>query len=263
MRTTRLATFTVAISTLLLTLSPPTLNRVARAQTSSDPSSRMYCTGFGVSTHLYRVDNYSNNPRAIDIGETGLRLTDIAITPNGTAYVITETNLYKINLENGKTTPVGMKRFTYSQNSLEAASDTKLFMWSPGNTWIRSMDLTNLTVTDVVDTGKYGADLALAPGGIELYGASLDGMLIKYNLVTKALTTIGSFGITTDYMSGLDFASDGQLYGTHGGNTTGLAQVYKIDVCSGKATPVGLGDKPTGNIAGASQLGNGGMAMKW
>lgn len=135
------------------------------------------------------------------------------------------------------------------------ASDNRLFAWGPGDTVIRSIDLTTLTVTPLVDLKKFGADLALAPGGIDLYGTSLDGMLIKVNLVTLAVTTIGPLGIQTDAMAGLGFASDGQLYGTRGSNTTGLAQVYKINVCTGAATLVE-------NIAGASQLGNGGMAMR-
>lgn len=132
--------------------------------------------------------------------------------------------------------------------SLEAASDNKLFVWGLGDGVIRSIDLTNLTVTPLVDTKKFGGDLALAPGGIDLYGATNDGFLLKINLVTMAVTNIGPFGIKSESMSGLSFASDGQLYGTRGSNTTGLAQVYKINLCTGAATLVG-------DIAGASRFG--------
>src|SRR6185503_12512685 len=142
---------------------------------------------------------------------------------------------------------------------LEAASDNKLFVWGLGDGVIRTIDLsTDLstpTVTPLVDTKKFGADLALAPGGIDLYGATLDGFLIKVNLATLTVTTIGSFGIATESLAGLGFASDGQLYGTRGSNTSGLAQVYKVNLCTGVATLVG-------NIDGASRIGNGGMAMK-
>lgn len=130
-----------------------------------------------------------------------------------------------------------------------------MFVWGLGDGVIRTIDLSNLAVTPLVDTKKFGADLALAPGGIDLYGATNDGMLIKVNLTTLAVTTIGSFGLTTESICGLGFASDGQLYGTRGSNTSGLAQVYKINLCTGVATLVD-------NIAGASRFGNGGMAMK-
>ncbi|HJR08134.1 MAG TPA: hypothetical protein VJ842_12810 [Pyrinomonadaceae bacterium] len=255
MRTARLTTLTLVISALLLTSSTQTFNHAVHAQNSSVPQSRMYCIGYGTPIqHLYRVDNYATTPTAVDLGEIGPRLTDIAITPSGIGYAITITGLYRIDLENGKTTLI-RELFNRSQNSLEAASDNRLFTWGPGDTMIRSIDLTTLAVTPLVDPKKFGTDLALAPGGIDLYGTSLDGMLIKVNLVTLAVTTIGSLGIQTNPIVGLGFASDGQLYGTRGSNTTGLAQVYKINVCTGAATLVG-------DIAGASQLGNGGMAMR-
>jgi hypothetical protein len=264
-RTTKLTALTVVISALLLTLSPQTLTRTTHAQNSRSPKSRMYCIGFGVSNHLYRVDNYATTPTAVDLGTTtGAQFTDIAITPSGIGYAITTTDLYTINLENGKTTLVRKNLFNRSQNSLEAASDKRLFVWGPGDTMIRSIDLTTLAVTPLVDTKKLGADLALAPGGIDLYGATLDGRLLKVNLVTQVMTIIGALGIKTNAMAGLGFASDGQLYGTRGSNNSGLAEVYKINVCTGEATPVGTPvGAPAGTIAEASRLGNGGMAMRW
>lgn len=80
----------------------------------------MYGIGFGVSNHLYRVDNYATAPTAVDLGATGQRLTDIAITPSGIGYAITITGLYRIDLENGRTTLI-RELFNRSQNSLEAA----------------------------------------------------------------------------------------------------------------------------------------------
>lgn len=252
MRTARLVTFTAVICALLVTLLPQNLTRTALAQKSSQAI--MYCIGFGVSDRLYRVDNFATTPKAVDLGTTGVRLTDIAITPSGSAFAITTTELFKVNLENGKVSLI-KELFPHSQNSLEAASDNKLFVWGLGDGVIRIIDLSTLTVTPLVDTKKFGADLALAPGGIDLYGATLDGFLIKVNLTTLAVTTIGSFGIATESLAGLGFASDGQLYGTRGSNTSGLAQVYKVNLCTGVATLVG-------NIDGASSIGNGGMAMK-
>src|SRR6185295_6445339 len=116
--------------------------------------------GFGVSDRLYRVDNFATTPKAVDLGTTGVRLTDIAITPSGSAFAITTTELFKVNLENGKVSLI-KELFPHSQNSLEAASDNKLFVWGLGDGVIRTIDLTNLTVTPLVDTKKFGADLAL------------------------------------------------------------------------------------------------------
>ncbi len=252
-RITGLVTVTAAISALLLTVPPQTLTRTALAQTSN-PQAVMYGIGFGVSDRLYRVDNYANTPTAVDLGRAGVRLTDLAITPSGKAFAITTTELFKVDLETGKVSLI-KELFPHSQNSLEAASDNRLFVWGLGDGVIRTIDLSNLNVTSLVDTKKFGADLALAPGGIDLYGATNDGMLIKVNLTTLTVTTIGSFGLATDSICGLGFAADGQLYGTRGSNTSGLAQVYKINLCTGAATLVG-------DIAGAGRFGNGGMAMK-
>ncbi len=214
----------------------------------------MYCIGFGVSDRLYRVENYWTTPKAVDLGKTGVRLTDLAITPSGTAFGITTTELFKVDLTTGKVSLL-KELFPHSQNSLEAASDNRLFVWGLGDGVIRTIDLPSLTVKPLVDTGKFGADLALAPGGVDLYGATLDGFLLKVDLNTLNVTTIGSFGIVTESLSGLGFDSDGQLYGTRGSNFTGLAEVYRINQCTGKATLVG-------KIDGAAKFGNGGMAMK-
>ena len=264
MRTARLATFIVVISALLLNLTPLSHTRIAHAQNST-PASRMYCTGFKTSTNLYRVDNYGDTPTAVYLGSTGKVLTDIAITPSGVGYAITVNVLYRINLENGQTTLVRNLPVP-SQNSL-AASEDKLFMWGFGDIKIRVIDLTKPGPPEVlVDPGRYGADLALAPGGIFLYGAALDNKLIRVNLVTKEIKVIGQMKfstpdrpvVETGYMSGLGFASDGQLYGTRGNNAGTIAEVYKIDVCTAETNPVRV---PT--IAGAENFGNGGMAMTW
>lgn len=257
MRTAGLVASTVITSALLLSLSPLPHARAARAQKVT-PSSRMYCTGFGMSknVYLYRVDNYADAPAAVEIHPTEQRLTDIAITPSGVGYAITVNALYRINLENGQTTLVRNLPVP-SQNSLEAASDDRLYIWGNGDTKIRTIDLTKSGPPEVlVDPGKLGADLALAPGGIFLYGAALDGKLIKFNLVTKELKEVGTLtGITTGYISGLGFASDGQLYGTHGNNKGDIAEIYRIDECTAKTELVG-------RIKDAENLGNGGMAMR-
>jgi len=258
MRNARLVTFTVVISVLLSALPPQAPTPIARAQ-SVTPASRMYCIGFGKSDHLYLVENYADAPTAVDIASTGKTLTDIAITPSGVGYAITVNVLYRINLETGQLTFVRNLPVP-SQNSLEAASDDKLFTWGVGDTKIRVIDLTKPGPPEVlVDPGRLGADLALAPGGIFLYGASLDLKLIRVNLVTKEVKVVGPLPrFTTGYMSGLGFASDGQLYGTHGNNAGTVAEVYKIDACTAEATPVRIK-----TIAGApGKFGNGGMAMR-
>ena len=258
MRTSRLVALAAVVFTVLLTSLPQTLTRTALAQNGS-LKAVMYCIGFGVSDRLYRVENYGTTPKAVDLGSTGVRLTDLAITPNGTAFGITVTELFKVDLQTGKVSLI-KELFPHSQNSLEAASDNKLFVWGLGDGVIRtidlSSDLSSLTPKALVDTKKFGADLALAPGGIDLYGASLDGFLIKVNLNTLKVTTIGSFGFVSGGISGLGFADDGQLYGTRGHNTNGIAEVYKINQCTGAVTLVG-------QIDGAmNKFGNGGMAMK-
>lgn len=215
---------------------------------------QMYCTGVNIvdgSSNLYRVDNYGTAPVAVNLGETGLYCTDMAITPSGIGYAISVNALYRIDLTNAALTLVGNLS---NQNSLEAASDTTLYTWGFNDSRILRLDTLTGAATPLVDTGFFGGgDLALASNGVDLYGTTLNNRLIRVNLNTLAVADIGSFGIT-DFMPGLDFAPDGRLFGTQGNDNISLARVYEIDTNTGAATLVG-------DIAGASSFGNGGMSI--
>lgn len=221
-------------------------------------SAQMYATGQIIgdgSSNLYRVDNYDTAPAAVDLGETGLFLTDMAITPSGIGYAISVNALYRIDLTNAAPTLVGNLSNQNSLDSLEAASDTTLYTWGFDDSRIFSLDTLTGAAAPLVDTGFFGGgDLALAPNGVDLYGSTTTNRLIRVNLNTLAVTDIGSFGITDFIIPGLDFAPDGRLFGTQGIGGSSLARVYQIDTNTGAATLIG-------DIAGASSFGNGGMSI--
>jgi hypothetical protein len=72
------------------------------------------------------------------------------------------------------------------------------------------------------------ADIALS-GNSELFGVGSDSKLYRINLTSNTSTSIGSLGVD---INALDFAGDGNLYGT---DSNGF---YRIDTSNGQATLV-------------------------
>jgi len=230
----------------------------------------MYCSGTGAgedndkSRHIYRVESFTTTPRAVDLGPSGRRLTDIAVDPcSSRAYAIAEGEFYSVDLVKGGVTLIGTEGGLFgerhpdlsSQNALEAGCDGALYVWGWRNSIIYRVDPVARTISAVVDTKhESGGGLALEPGGKWLFGTTRENLLIKVNLATKAVKVVGRLGVTG--MPGLDFTVQGQLYGTRGRDGEGFAEVYRISTSTGRATLVG-------RIAGAQQLGNGGMTISW
>jgi hypothetical protein len=212
----------------------------------------MFGVGSGVGTNgsvLYRVDNYASSPTRVNIAATGLILNDIAIAPNGNAYVVDETRILQINLTNGSTTP--LLNLPGIHNSLEAANNTTLYTWGYSPTIYR-IDLTTHSVTPVVNTGIGGGDVALDPNGTDLYAAAANDHLIRVNLNTLAITDIGLMSVTPGLLiPGLDFDPSGQLFATAGVDGSTAAQVYKVNKFTAAATLIG-------DISG---VGNFGMSI--
>jgi hypothetical protein len=214
----------------------------------------LYAVGNGVgdnSSNLYRIDNYATAPTATDIGETGRVLLDLAIDPTtGVAYAIDDgSSLYHVDLTNATTTligPLGVQ----GENALEFAADGTLYSWGYNNPTLYRIDLATGAATGVLDVGAHsGGDLAYK-GGM-LYG-STGTSLVRIDLHTQTTTSIGAFGFSD--MFGLDFDDAGVLYGAQGTNSSGFADLFKIDEGTGLATLIGP-------INGASSMGLLGMSF--
>ncbi len=194
---------------------------------------------------LYRVDTFTSSPQRVTLADPGLLLADIAVTPSGSGYVIAYPSgplgpyeLRRIDLVSGATTFV--MSIPTSQDSLEALNDDVLYCWGFLDPMLYRIDLRTLTVTPVVNMGRFGSDLALAPNGFDLYGSSLDRQLLRVNLVTLAVTNIGALdGGPGLRFPGIDFGPQGELYGVSGIDLSASAAVYRIDTQTAATTLVG------------------------
>jgi len=221
-------------------------------------SSVMYCTGTGTDTdqsrHIYRVEQYETSPSAIDLGASGERLTDIAIDPcTARAYAITIDKLFSVDLVTGKLNLLGTLNGLTGLNSLEVACAGPLYAWGISDTRIFTIDPSTLSTQSVVDTGLHVGDLALSPDGAALFGTTLDNQLVRVDLASKTATSV-ALQNAPDRIPGLDFGSDGQLYGVLGNDFKGSATVCRIDPKTGTVASIGP-------IANAQHLGNGGMTI--
>jgi hypothetical protein len=211
----------------------------------------MFGVGSGVGTNgstLYRVDDFASVPTRANIADTGRILNDIAIAPNGNAYVIDGVSgLYQINLTNGSTS--FLFNVASGQNSLEAANNTTLYSWGFTDPTIYRINLSTGSFTPIVNTGFLGADLALDLNGTDLYGSTLDGRLIRVDLNTLAVTDIGPMSVTPGLrVPGLDFNPSGQLFATSGNDGSTAAEVYAVNKFTAAATLIG-------DISGVGNLG--------
>ena len=98
--------------------------RIGWTQTTTGGSVQLpdlYAVSTGIdngSSNLYRIDDYTGSAVAVDIGETGVILTDLAIHPVQGAYGISHDKLYTIDLTTGEATEVGNLNVG-PQNSLD------------------------------------------------------------------------------------------------------------------------------------------------
>lgn len=207
-------------------------------------------------SHIYRIDNFNSTPTATVLADSGTYLGDIAVHPtSGTAYAIASHTgmLHMVDLNTGDLTLVG-DTGVIGLNSLEVAPNGTIYARAYDSDGLWSLDPNTGAATLLVETDfGGGSDLALAPNGTDLYAtASLgDGVgtaLIRIDLNSMNVVSIGSFGQNPLLMPGLDFDSNGNLYAFAGQDNSGLAQVYHVDMATGAATLID-------SIAGAQDLG--------
>ncbi len=205
------------------------------------------------STVLYAINNFQTSPVAEEVGTVG-SIESIAIDPkNGLGYGTTigsTTSLYSIDLATGSTQFIGFFGAS-DQNSLTFGPDGFLYSWGFVNGDLWRVNPETAAATLVLNTGHLGADLAFDTDGT-LYGASLDGTLLKIDLTDLTTTVIGHLagngGSYPTFPSGANLAIDSQgvLYAASGIDGSGVSDLYRVNKTTAAATWIGSIAFPSG-----------------
>lgn len=232
------------------------------AHAGDGPPDVAYAVGSNVpgGSHIYRIDNFATAPVATVISSPGFVLSDIGINPaNGDSYVVDALgNLYGLDRGNGALSLIGNTGVT-GLNSLDVGPNGVIYArsWNSANVWtVSPLTAAANVLLDTEFSG--GSDIAVSPDGLELWatadtGSGIGTGLIRVNLNTLGVDVIGLFG-TNAGLPGLDFDSQGGLWGFMGGDSSPLAEVLSVNQLSGSASMVGT-------IAGAETLGLFGAAI--
>jgi hypothetical protein len=206
----------------------------------------------GITSFLYRIDDYGSHPRAHFIGQTFEDLLDLAIDPTtGRFYGLGATgHLFELD----PATAAATSRGATGQRDLNAFAfdvDGNAWAWSSSNGNLVRIDKEDGAATLVGPTGFLsGGDLAFDAGGT-LYGTTRT-QLLRIDKETGAATLVGPLGFSGAF--GLDIDSDGTMYLGRGDDYSGLAELYRVDKNTGATTFIG-------SVAGASQVGLAGLAF--
>jgi sugar lactone lactonase YvrE len=217
--------------------------------------STLYAVGSGVgagTSSLYKIAEYSTTPTAVEIGNTGVLLTDLAIDPrNDAAYAISFRNLYAINLTTGKATEIGPLGFP-GMNALTFSPTGTLYAMSTYSPELYTVNLTTGAATIAFDTGyvPQGA-LGFDKSGV-LYLTAEGNHLVQINVRAQTAKDVGRTGVPR--LFGLTIDSDGTIYSGQGSNEGPTAVIYRLSPTTGHATRIGT-------IANASKLGLDGLSF--
>lgn len=225
------------------------------AASASAQSATLYAIGNGVvdgSSNLYKILNYATSPLAYNLGETGVKLLDIAINPvDGKAFGISGNgNLYTINLANAQVTRVGNCGVS-NLNALDFDANGSLFAWGSGPTNLYRLNTATAAATLIGNVGfPAGGDLTFDCAG-NMYGAS-GTQFLRISSTNGAATVVGSTGISGFF--GMDIGPDGKLYAAKGAENSGAVAIYTIEISSGTPTFIA-------NVAGVGAYGIYGLAF--
>lgn len=205
-------------------------------------------TYFVADTNNVLWDVDADTGVASQVGNMGLLMRDIAVSPSGQLFGVSETeNLYTIDPTTAGISLVGSLGVTLA-SGLDFRNDGTLFL------------ATSPTATDgnlyTVDTGSGAAtliggigfssdgDLAFSPSG-QLYLAAQGGSLVEVDPSTGAGSLVGSHGAGN--LNAMDFIGS-QLIGV---NAAG--QVYELNTSTGLGTFL-VNTSPNVPSAGATYL---------
>lgn len=203
-----------------------------------------YC--FGADVSLWVDDssgeigtvNVSNGAVTL-IGNTGLgsSLTDIAFSPSGNLYGVTNTALYSINKTNAATALIGSLSPSIpivagtaignvGANALVFSDTGTLYTAAGGLYTVNPSNGADTLVGSLGNGYVSGGDLAFVGG--QLYLSDTNNQLLTVNTSTGAASVVGNMGVAN--MFGLASPDGTTLYGVAG------TSVYTIDPATGSAT---------------------------
>jgi hypothetical protein len=220
----------------------------------------LYAVGSGVgdsSSNLYRIANHATTPSVVDLGETGVRLTDLAIHP-GTwdGYAVSISNLgpsklYRVNLADGDSTLVGDTGIT-SFSALEFAPDGTLYAMRANNNTLYTINTATGAATALGNIGVAGQDLAYDHTSDLLYVTN-GTELYRVKPTTLATRRLGDHGV--NHIVGLEIDESGTLFASRGGPYSSFTPtMYRVNKATGAATAIAT-------IAGVADIGNNGLAF--
>jgi hypothetical protein len=146
----------------------------------------MYAVGWGYdSSALYRIDKYATAPVAVNIGDTGVPLVDIAISPiDGKAYGLGfDRNLYSLDLQTGAASQVGATGLGTIPTSLEFDAQGTLFMMGFTNPHLYTVNVQTGQATRLLTTG-FGARATRIRSEWEPVRSTTNDELAQINLMT-------------------------------------------------------------------------------
>ncbi|HTF03417.1 MAG TPA: gliding motility-associated C-terminal domain-containing protein [Bacteroidia bacterium] len=123
------------------------------------------------------------------IGNTGIFLTDIAVSPNGTLYGIDGTNLYTISTANAGLTPVtGVSPLTSFEVALVCDQNGDLYA-AGYDLWKLNWTTGNWDLLGSLSPYSAGGDLTFYEG--DMYLACTNQELVKIDMITMNLQNMG------------------------------------------------------------------------
>ena len=191
---------------------------------------------------IYSVD--SRNCTADYVGTAGLSFADIALTPSGQLYGLSDGDLYHIDTTNADVTFVGSS--SAAGNSLVALNDSVLL--TEDSAKLYGISTTDATTWLIGTIGQYGVgDLAWFEE--ELYLAAY-GMLVRITLLPDAsgidsvvtMSSVGTMAMVPAYLSDIQSSLIGFnaleviCYSPYSGSSVALCGLILPDLVTGAAS---------------------------
>ena len=225
-------------------------------------------SGLGTTTVLFQVNKvtglaHSAVPLVVEGFDVGLGFDALEVLPNGRFFAFpgfgnATSTLYEIDPVSGEVTGVPLNGLVPDgkPNGLEAISNSTLLATTNAGELL-SIDLDTNTMTLVGQDGNGWTDLANHPSNGKTYAVSrwrFENTLTAhlYDINPNTGEIIEKIGDTGGFLSGIEFAVDGTLYGNDGSLRT-------IDITDGTGQTVGadlFGPDPFEPISENNRLQN-------
>jgi hypothetical protein len=198
--------------------------------------------GTGGTSELYQITNYATTPKAVNIGNTGILMTDLAINRSTRVfYAISSSYLYTLNALTGAATQVGGFGTTGAAaglNALEFDNLGNLYSWGTSDDYLYKINPTTGVATRVGNTGfASGGDLAWDSATGQFYGTTSGNQLVKINPSTGAAITIGTLSISGSAYGLIEDSGGALILGAE--QASHDVQIYNVNKATAAVALVG------------------------